>query len=37
MFSVRYKLVVYIPDDGILNSHRRDNLRSYLALTGLVL
>jgi hypothetical protein len=23
-----------IPDDGILHSHRRENLKSYVALTG---
>jgi hypothetical protein len=23
-----------IPDDGILHSHRRKNLKSYIALTG---
>jgi hypothetical protein len=26
-----------IPEDGILHSHRRENLRSYLALTDWVL
>jgi hypothetical protein len=25
------------PEDGILHSHSRDNLKSYIALTGLVL
>jgi hypothetical protein len=24
----------YIPEDGILRSHRRENLKSYIALTG---
>jgi hypothetical protein len=24
----------HIPEDGILNSHRRENLKSYIALTG---
>jgi hypothetical protein len=24
----------YIPEDGILHSHRRENLKSYIALTG---
>jgi hypothetical protein len=24
----------YIPEDGILHSHRRENLQSYIALTG---
>jgi hypothetical protein len=23
-----------IPEDGILHSHRRENLKSYIALTG---
>jgi hypothetical protein len=26
-----------IPEGGILHSHRRENLRSYIALTGLAL
>jgi hypothetical protein len=29
VFPVRYKLGVYIPEDGILHSHRRENLKSY--------
>jgi hypothetical protein len=24
----------YIPEDAILHSHRRENLKSYIALTG---
>jgi hypothetical protein len=24
----------YIPEDGILYGHRRENLKSYIALTG---
>jgi hypothetical protein len=24
----------YIPDDGIPHSHRRESLKSYIALTG---
>jgi hypothetical protein len=32
--SVRYEMGFHIPEDGILHSHRRDNLRSYIALTG---
>jgi hypothetical protein len=24
----------YIPEDGILHSHRLDNLKPYIALTG---
>jgi hypothetical protein len=25
----------YIPEEGIIHSHRRENLKSYIALTGL--
>jgi hypothetical protein len=28
---VRYKLGFYIPEDYILHSHRRENLKSYIA------
>jgi hypothetical protein len=31
---VRYDLGFYIPEDGILHSHRRENLKSYVTLTG---
>jgi hypothetical protein len=31
---VRYELGSYIPEDGILHSDRRENLKSYIALTG---
>jgi hypothetical protein len=31
---VRYELSFYIPEDGILHSHRRENLKFYIALTG---
>jgi hypothetical protein len=34
---VRYELGFYIPEEGILSSHRRENLKSYIALTGWVL
>jgi hypothetical protein len=34
---VRYELAFYIPEDGILHCHRRENLKSYVALTGLAL
>jgi hypothetical protein len=34
MFLVRYELGFYIPQDGIRRSHRRKNLKSYIALTG---
>jgi hypothetical protein len=29
VFSVRYELGLYIPDDDILHSHCRENLKSY--------
>jgi hypothetical protein len=31
---VKYELGFYNPEDGILHSHRRENLKSYTALTG---
>jgi hypothetical protein len=31
---VKYKLGFYIPEDDILHSHRRETLKSYIALTG---
>jgi hypothetical protein len=31
---VKYELGFDIPEDGILHSHRRENLKSYIALTG---
>jgi hypothetical protein len=31
---VKYKLGFYIPQVDILHSHRRENLKSYVALTG---
>jgi hypothetical protein len=31
---VRYELGFYIPEDGILHSPRRENLKSYITLTG---
>jgi hypothetical protein len=34
---VKYERDVYIPEDGILHSHRRENLKSYIALAGWVL
>jgi hypothetical protein len=30
--SVRYVLGFYIPEDGILHSHRRENLKPYISL-----
>jgi hypothetical protein len=29
VFPVRYELGFYIPEDDILHSHRRENLKSY--------
>jgi hypothetical protein len=34
MSPVKYELRFYIAEDGILHSHRRENLKSYIALTG---
>jgi hypothetical protein len=34
VFPVRYEVGVYIPEYGILHSHRSENLKSYLALTN---
>jgi hypothetical protein len=31
---VKYDLGFYFPEDGILHRHRRENLKSYIALTG---
>jgi hypothetical protein len=33
MSPVRYDLGFYIPEDGILHSRRRENLKSYMVLT----
>jgi hypothetical protein len=30
MFPVRYELGFYTPEDGILHSHRLENLKSYI-------
>jgi hypothetical protein len=30
---VKYEQGFYIPEDDILHSHRRENLKSYIALT----
>jgi hypothetical protein len=30
VFPARYDLGFYIPKDGILHSHRRENFKSYL-------
>jgi hypothetical protein len=34
MSPMRYELVFYIPVDGIFHSHRRENLKSYVAVAG---
>jgi hypothetical protein len=34
---VRNELGFYIPEDDILHSDRRENLKSYIALTGCAL
>jgi hypothetical protein len=34
VYPVRYELGFYIPEDEILHSHRCENLKSYIALTG---
>jgi hypothetical protein len=34
MFPVRDEVGFYIPEDDILHSRRRENLKSYIALTG---
>jgi hypothetical protein len=31
---VKYELGFYIPEDDILHSHCRENLKPYMALTG---
>jgi hypothetical protein len=31
---VKYELGFYIPEDDILHSYRRENLKCYIALTG---
>jgi hypothetical protein len=31
---VRYELAFYIPEDDILHSHCRENLKCYITLTG---
>jgi hypothetical protein len=31
---VRYELGFYIPEDDILHTHCRENLKSYIALIG---
>jgi hypothetical protein len=31
---VKYELGFYLPEDTILHGHHRENLKSYIALTG---
>jgi hypothetical protein len=31
---VKYELGFYIPEDAIRHSHRRENVKSYIALNG---
>jgi hypothetical protein len=31
---VKYELGFYIPEDDIIHRHRREHLKSYIALTG---
>jgi hypothetical protein len=33
MSPVKYDLGFYIPEDDVLHSHSRENLKSYIALT----
>jgi hypothetical protein len=35
MSPVTYEQGFYIPEDGIIHSHLRENLEFYIALTGL--
>jgi hypothetical protein len=34
VFPVKYEQGFYIPEDGILHSQHRENLKAYMALTG---
>jgi hypothetical protein len=34
---VKYEVGFYIPEDTILHSHRRENFKCYITLTGLTL
>jgi hypothetical protein len=36
VFPVSYELGSYIPGDGILHSHRRENLKSFKAVSCLI-
>jgi hypothetical protein len=37
VFPLKYELGFHIPEDDILHSHRRENHKSYIALTGCTL
>jgi hypothetical protein len=37
VLPVRYERGSYISDDGTLHCHRRENLKSYITLTGWIL
>jgi hypothetical protein len=34
VFPLKYEPVFYIPEDGILHSHRCENLKSYIETTA---
>jgi hypothetical protein len=34
VFSVKYEVGFYIPGDDIVHSHRHENLKFYMVLTG---
>jgi hypothetical protein len=34
VYLVRYELGFYIPEDDILHSQSRENLKSYIEVTG---
>jgi hypothetical protein len=34
VLHVRYERGIYIPEDGIVHSHRRESIIPYIALTG---
>jgi hypothetical protein len=36
MSSVKYELGFYIPEDAILHSHQRENIKSYVDLRRLL-
>jgi hypothetical protein len=37
VFPASYELAFYIPEDGMLRSHRVQKLKSYIVLTGWIL